>query len=544
MDSLRKPIIIKPPISTTRQTEYFSDNSFRVNTTTHINDDRHLYDTNKKYEKKEKNAKRKIPKNWRKIFFGILILFFLIVCAGVFFFLFKSLSVGRSIQIQNTNTSIFSDMKQLAVSYFANKHPVLKGEENGRINILLLGRAGEHYPGRNLTDTVIMMSIDTKNKKVALLSLPRDLYAPIPDTHLYTKLNSLYQYGLSQGIGIAPLRAAVENITGQTIHYFFVLDFDGFEKTVDALGGISVDVLRDFYDPSYPGKNYSYETFTIKKGWQTLNGATALKYVRERHNDPEGDFGRAKRQQQIIQAIKDKAFSLGTFFNIFAVNKMLDALGESVKTDMTLDEMESFIGLAKTLDTENVSSVVVDAWQKESLLRVSHIQVGSVAAFILVPRVGNWSEINDVSENIFQLDALKIRRKQIAEEQAKIIIVSATENITAAEKMKRLISEMGFSEVSITLSPALKNNLKQSMIVDRSELKKPFSLDELMKKFTLKQEVALPPELSFVTIPDASDFAIVIGSDLADKLSFDEAGGAATPDDTGFSELLPPQLKK
>lgn len=479
----------------------------------------------------------------KKIFLGVLALFFLIVLGTAAFFLYKSLSVGRSIQVQNTNTSIFSDMKQLTVSYFTNKHPALKGEENGRINILLLGRAGEHYPGKNLTDTVMLMSIDTKNKKVALLSLPRDLYAPIPETNLYTRINSLYQYGLSQGESAIPLRKSVEEITGQKIHYFFVLDFDGFEKIVDALGGISVDVLRDFYDPRYPGKNYSYETFEIKKGWQKLDGATALKYVRERHNDPEGDFGRAKRQQQVIQAIKDKAFSLGTFFNIFAVNKMLDALGESVKTDMTLDEMESFLKLAKTLDTENVASIVVNAWQKESLLRVSHIQVGSVAAFILVPRVGNWSEIHDLSENIFRLDALKERLEQIAREQASIIIVSVAEDIAAAEKMKRLISEMGFSEVSITTSPALKNNLEQSIIIDRSGLKKPFSLDELIKKFALKKKGDISPIGHIEPIPD-HDFVIVVGADLAETLSFDEESGTTNSDDTGFSEPLPPQMKK
>lgn len=479
----------------------------------------------------------------KKIFLGILVLLFLAALGATSFFLFKSLSVGRSIQIQNTNTSIFSDMKNLAASYFTDKHPILKGEENGRINILLLGRAGEHYPGKNLTDTVMVMSIDTVSKKVALLSLPRDLYAPIPDTNLFTKINSLYQYGLSQDAGATPLRASVEEIIGQTIHYFFVLDFDGFEKIVDALGGISVDVVKDFYDPRYPGKNYSYETFEIKKGWQTLDGATALKYVRERHNDPEGDFGRAKRQQQVIQAIKDKAFSLGTFFNIFAVNKMLDALGESVKTDMAIDEMESFLKLARSLDTENVASVVVNAWQKESLLRVSHIQVGSVAAFILVPRVGNWSEINELSENIFRLDALKERRDKIVGEKATLTIFSSPENFSAAEKIKSIISEMGFEKVSVSSSPALKNLPEQSMIVDRSGLRKPFSLDELIKKFFLKKEAGFDTGILTEPMSNTSDFAIIIGSDLADKLSFDEES-VATPPDDGFSELLPPQPKK
>ncbi len=476
---------------------------------------------------------------WKRIFFVLIASILLAFGSLVAFFLYKSLSISHSIQIDNSpSTSFFSDVRRLASS-FIEKRPLLRGEADGRIDILLLGRAGERYPGRNLTDTVMLMSIDTVGKKVALLSLPRDLYAPIPGTSLYTKINSLYQYGLSQDDGVAPLRASVEEITGQTIDYFFILDFDGFEKAIDALGGIQVEVPRDFYDPRYPGKNYSYETFEIKKGWQPLDGVTALKYVRERHNDPEGDFGRAKRQQQVIQAIKDKAFSLGTFFNIFAVSGALDALGESVQTDMSLDDMGGLLRLAKTLDTKNVATVVVDAWKRESLLRVSHIQVGPVAAFILVPRVGNWSEIRDVSGHIFSLDALQTRREQIMEEQPTLAILYASGDSVIAEKMKRLvIGEMGFSEVSLAPLRALENWPEQSMIADRGGLRKPFSLDELLKKFALEKTDVLIPALP---AGDVSDFVIIIGADLAETLSFDEDAVGTIPDDAPFPEVFPPQ---
>ncbi len=524
MDSLRKPSPIKQITFRARASGYAP-----------ASDSPALYDSASAPVKKSEGMRNK-----RKIFFGILALIFFASFSTALFFIYKSFATGRSIQISNTHASIFSDVKRLAVSYFTGRQFALKGEDAGRVNILLLGRAGEHYPGKNLTDTVILMSLDTRNRKVALLSLPRDLYAPIPDTALYTKINSLYQYGLGQGASVTPLREAVEEITGQTIHYFFILDFDGFEKIIDAQGGIAVDVLRDFHDPSYPGKNYSYETFDIQKGWQTLDGATALKYVRERHNDPEGDFGRAKRQQQVIQAVKNKAFSLGTFLNIFAISRLLDALGESVQTDMTLDEMERFIGLGKTLDTQNVSSVVIDAWQKESLLRVSHIQVGPTAAFILVPRVGNWSEIHDVSENIFRLDALQKNRARLAEEQATLTLLSTPENIASAEKMKQLALEMGWTQVSVVSLPTLKNRA-QSIIIDRSDLRKPFSLNELMKKFSLEKENEMPSALN---VADSSDFTIIIGNDLANQLSFDEESNATSIDDTAFSEILPPQPKK
>jgi hypothetical protein len=109
--------------------------------------------------------------------------------------------------------------------------------------------------------------------------------------------------------------------------------------------------------------------------------------------------------------------------------------------------------------------------------------------------------------------------------------------------MKRLISEMGFSEVSITTSPALKNRPSQSIIMDRSNLGKPFSLDELLKKFSLKKisDISL---IGPIGPMPASDFVIVIGSDLADKLVFDEETSANAIDDAGFSEVLQPQEKK
>jgi len=485
-----------------------------------------------------KQPSKKSP--WRKFFFTFFILFFFILLSVTIFFLYKSISVGRTMKLDNkNNVSFLTELKQIASTILTHNTTLLRGEEEGRINILLLGRAGEHYSGKNLTDTIMVMSIDTLSKKVSLLSLPRDLYVAIPETSLYTKINSLYQYGLGNERGIETLRATVENITGQKIQYSFILDFSGFEKVVNTIGGIPVDVVRDFYDPRYPGKNYSYETFEIKKGWQTLDGSTALKYVRERHNDPEGDFGRAKRQQQVIQAIKDKTLSLGTIFNFFALRDLLDTLGESVETDMSLSDMEAFLGLIKTLDTKNITTVVVDAWEKESMLRVSHIQVGPTAMFILVPRIGNWSEVRDISENIFHLDVIKARQQSIEEEQSSVSLIALSKDSRIAEKMKRLIEEMGFQKVSISTPDILNDRPKESTIVDATSLTKPYSLDELLQKFPLKKENSLSP----LSPTNTSDFIITIGDDILETLSFDEANISKIPDDTVFSEVLPPQEK-
>ncbi|MBI2439068.1 MAG: LCP family protein [Candidatus Moranbacteria bacterium] len=454
---------------------------------------------------------------------GASILLFLFIFT--FFFLFgKSLFIGHHIQFQNTaRPSLLSDLKRLAVSFVDGEDFLLRGEKDGRINILLLGRAGERYPGKNLTDTVMIMSIDTHTKKVALLSLPRDLYVPIQNTNLSTKVNALYQYDLREGGELHIVRSSIEHIIGQPLHYFFMIDFDGFEKTIDTLGGIAIEAQRDFYDTRYPGKNYSYETFSLKKGWHILDGATTLKYVRERHDDPEGDFGRAKRQQQVLQAVKDKAFSLRTFLNVFTVNDLLNTLGENVTTDMTLEDIEEFLRLAKTIDTENITSFVVDAWKKESLLRVSHVPVGTINAFILVPRTGNWKEIREVNENIFHLDTRNMNQKNIEEEHATITLLYAEEDSLAAKKIRDfMIETLSFAKENITLLGILENQPEQSMITDRSVPQKSFSIDALLKKFSLEQTLSLHSSLPD---RDTSDIIMVIGKNLGQSLNFEETFG-------------------
>ena len=480
-------------------------------------------------------APRHRPRKKRR-FLWILPLFLLLVLAPVILILSQGLALGERMQFtQLTPRSFVSSLQALSHAYLAPDEEALRGADTGRINILLLGRAGLHYPGKNLTDTVMILSIDLSGKRVALLSLPRDLYVPIGDTNLYTKLNSVYQYGLSTDQGIEPLRQTITTVTGLPIHYFFTLDFDGFEKVVDTLGGISVDVPRDLLDTRYPGKNYSYETFEIKKGWQTLDGATALKYVRERHADPEGDFGRAKRQQQVIQAIKSKAFSLGTLMNIVTVNRLIETLGDSVKTDMPTEDMARFFELGKSLDTQNITTVVIDAWKKESLLRVSHVDAGGVPAFILVPRVGNWSEIIDRSRDIFDATRIAQRKAAVTTEAPTLTLYSANRDRSVASDLADYLRELGFAQVTLAPLPSLAISPEESIIEGAGGSSKPYSFDELLKRFSPK----IAP-LPFTT-ERVSDYHLLLGQDLVTSFSQTETPTDATLEDSTFSEPLTPQ---
>lgn len=421
----------------------------------------------------------------RRLFLPLtaLVLAFIVLLAGA------SLAIGvrftQSLHFENRELSFFSGLRILGDS-FLGTGGALEGEKNGRVNVLLLGRAGEKYPGRNLTDTVMLLSLDTEKKRVGLLSLPRDLFAPIPGTGLSTKLNSLYQIGLNEDVGTEILRESVAEITGQPIHYYAMIDFDGFERMIDALGGIQVEVMRDIYDPRYPGKNYSYETFELSKGWQKLDGKTALKYARERHDDPEGDFGRTKRQQQIMQAVRDRAWSIPTFLNPFALSGFLESLGESVTTDIPPERLGRFIELARSLDTKNVSTIVIDAWKKESLLRVSHIEASGVRAFILVPRSGTWSEIRDAAEHLFEERGREAKAEAMKRESAKILVLTAPRYRANAEALVADIREtFPVASVKLQSDGGLDGANEAAMIQDKSGVRAPYTLDTLIARYGL-----------------------------------------------------------
>lgn len=454
-----------------------------------------------------------------------------------------SLGIGirftQSFHFENRELSFFESVRLIGGTLLGTGAP-LKGESEGRVNILLLGRAGEKYPGRNLTDTVMLLSIDTEAKRVGLLSLPRDLFAPIVGTGLSTKLNSLYQIGLNEDVGTDILRESVAEMTGQPIHYYAMIDFDGFERMIDAIGGIQVEVMRDIYDTRYPGKNYSYETFELKKGWQKLDGKTALKYARERHADPEGDFGRAKRQQQIMQAVRDRAWSLPTFLNPFALSGFLESLGESVTTDIPPEAIGRFIALAEKLDTKNIATVVVDAWKKESLLRVSHIESGGVRAFILVPRSGTWKEIQDTARHLFEADEREKRIAAIKAEAANILVLAAPKNRSAAETLVADL-RVTFPVGSVTLvsRTALENESETAMIQDKSGLSVPYTLDSLIARYGLSTGTLPPSALSTDT---EDDLVIFYQKGVTPPLSTldTESAGELFPEHD-FQEPLTPQ---
>ncbi len=273
--------------------------------------------------------------------------------------------------------------------------------EDGRINILLLGMRGADDPhGGLLADSIMVASFDTKNNKVALISVPRDLYVQIPDTNERGKLNSVYGHweGSGRGQGIPEMEKIMGTITGLKIDHAIAINFDGFKKLIDTVGGVDVRLSKPFSEmKQFVEGNECGGTFALPAGTNHLNGDKALCYARAR--ETTNDFDRSKRQQVILKALKDKMISLGTLADFNKVNNILNIVGNNVKTDLTPEEMKGFYDQYSNMKEADIVQRVFENSDK-GLLTVPNIQG---AGYILVPTAGedNYSQLQDASRNIF-----------------------------------------------------------------------------------------------------------------------------------------------
>lgn len=283
------------------------------------------------------NAKRK--NYFSSIFLGI----FSILVIWIFaFFTFSKL---------NNFSMDFSFLNLLKVTWLSSIDPTKE-----KINILITWVWWWDHEWTNLTDTIILASINIKKKTVTMLSIPRDLYVEYP-TWWEWRINELYMKWLksfSEKKAMIYLEEKVEQITWEKTDYFINIDFAGFIKFVDLLDWVDIDVPNDLVDTEYPDNNWWYETFSIKKWKQTLNWTTALKYARSRHST--NDFDRSLRQQLVIKAIKTKLLNLNYIWNPSKLQSLYYAISSNVKTDMWIKEILSFASLAKEIPNGNMFS--------------------------------------------------------------------------------------------------------------------------------------------------------------------------------------------
>ncbi|MCF7844598.1 MAG: LCP family protein [Kiritimatiellales bacterium] len=239
-------------------------------------------------------------------------------------------------------------------------------DENGFTNILLIGQGDGDHDGKDLTDTIMLASIDAENtNSVVLLSFPRDLYLLHTEKMGKGKLNTFYRdykgylkYMKEMDDAIAAEEALKElgdeigRHMDMQVHGVIKVDFVAFTQAVDALDGVDIDVPYDIIDPEYPDSNFGFDPFEIYKGPNHLDGATALKYARSRHTT--SDFGRSARQQQLIRALAQKAKEEGLIKKPGTLLNFLKIYNDNVESTLTTSDMIGLLSLLKNLDKDNV----------------------------------------------------------------------------------------------------------------------------------------------------------------------------------------------
>ncbi|MDP2933462.1 MAG: LCP family protein, partial [bacterium] len=343
----------------------------------------------------------------KKFFFFLKIFGALVLSLGLLFILISSNNAEEGFLASLNEIPVIKQVRDLVRS--ADR--TLDGQKEDRLNILLLGMGGVGHDGPFLTDTIILASIKPSTNQIALTSIPRDMAAPIPDYGWY-KINHANAFGEAKesGSGGELTREVLSDVLDLPIHYFVRVDFDGFTKLIDDLGGLDVYVDNSFVDEQYPtDKNGEVQTLEFDKGWQHMNGERALEFARSRHggNNESGDFARARRQQKILQAAKDKIFSLGTLRSPSKISAIYETLSDHVRTNFSPWELLALSRLANALNTENLITSVLDD-SPNGLLEPT---IGLDGAYLLIPRNNNWQTVRESLKEVFGTEAPKIEKK-------------------------------------------------------------------------------------------------------------------------------------
>ncbi len=363
----------------------------------------------------EEADRKNSPKpRWCRFAFGGWILFLVVLLLGLGGLLIYKTGFTFS-QMQTGG----EDLSSLIV----NENMATPTPESDRTNILLLGLRGEEDPnGGLLTDTMIVLSFKKSTDEIALISIPRDLYVNMPGKDYKEKINFAYALGFEKkgaAGGLLYSKIAVSQATGLYLNRAISVNHTAFKEIVDILGGITMTLDKPLIEDQQwtsggdagPSSAFFIRTdtasssegiikkekwvFEIPAGTSNLDGNTTLYFVRARYSS--NDFDRARRQQLVMAAIKDKALSLGVLGNPVKIYQILESLGRNVKTDMPWDEMKNLIPLAAGFDSTKIVHKVFDT-TPEGLLYAGRASNG---AYILLPQGDDFSKIKEACKNIF-----------------------------------------------------------------------------------------------------------------------------------------------
>lgn len=452
-------------------------------------------DRKDKKEKKPKSLKRKIIK---RSFLTLLVLA-LIVSGFLGWKVFK-------------NTS-----KVLQGNFFGllSNSTKLKGEDKGRVNILLVGTSEDDpgHSGANLTDSIMVISLDTVNNTGFTMSIPRDLWVnygtnscPFGNSG---KINAVYECGEmvkfqesgypSGGLGL--LEKDIKRDFGLDINYYAKIDYGAFKEAVNAVGGIDITIKTNDPRGLYDGNISKADKGPLKlaNGLQHLDGQTALNLARARcdtvcYGFTRGDFDRTEHQRQMLLALKDKAFSAGVISNPGKVSSLLDAAGNNVKTDFKTNEVRRLIEIAKLIKNEQIQSIgLADT-------NVNLVQTATIGNSSAVRPVAGQSDFSQIKAFIKRLTS----GDPVAKEGASAVVLNGSGIAGLAQNRANDLIQKG-----ITVKAVANAKVRPATAIIIMKTDKPATKKYLEQKFnvTVTTDIAANPEAANYQ----ADFVIILG---------------------------------
>ena len=454
---------------------------------------------------------------WFRLFLSLIFVLFLaggVYSGSLFYFTVKDIVAHAQIpSLPNLHLPIpaISSGGESSGGEVPRRLDLPEWEKQERVTILLLGvdkREGEHGPWR--TDTIILGTIDPQSKMAGMLSIPRDLWVPIPG-YGESRINSANFIGDRDkypGGGPALAVKAVEYNFGVPVHYYVLLDFDGFEKIIDTIGGIDVNVEQALHDEQYPDPTPDnpdrVKTIHFDAGWQHMNGQSALEYARSRRST--SDFDRSHRQMQIILAVREQALRLNL---IPRVPELMVTLADTVQTDLQPGNIITLARWAGEIEQDNIKSVVIDP-----NMTVEHIT--PTGAWVLLPI---REKIRPKVEELFtspaapppapssQPQAAPVEQvNRLAQEGAKIVVQNGTPTGNLAAQTATYLKKQGYHVVEF--SNADRFDYPQSIIIDYTG--KEYTIQSLAVLFNVTPEnIRRSPNLK-----SEVDIRLIIGQDF------------------------------
>jgi polyisoprenyl-teichoic acid--peptidoglycan teichoic acid transferase len=419
--------------------------------------------------------------------------------------------------IRNTS-KVFGGSSDLLGFLSAQK---LKGEDSGRVNILLAGNSADDpgHNGANLTDSIMVVSIDVKNNTAFMLSVPRDLYVNIPGNG-HAKINEAYpdgqnenfsQSGYAKG-GMGLLEETVSQDFGIPIDYYSLIDYSALKAAVNAVGGISINIQsedpRGLYDPSIDWSTHG-PLVKLSNGWHTITGEQALDLARARgdtygsYGFAASDFQRTKDQRDMMLALKNKVMSSSVLANPIKLGQLFDAFGNNIHTDLSTGNIRRLYDISKLINSNAIKSVglndvSVGGQQDVNLLKSYATPTGQSA---LIPATG----VDDYSQIQLYLKQLTSNNPLI-KESASVVVLNGGNITGLAAKEKTVLTNNDIDVVSVADAPAT----AQTVIIDQSNGKMPKSKQALENLFG--NNVTTSNKYGYPT----ADFIVVLGANQKD----------------------------